>query len=222
MLSFNNFSVFCDSKPIVQALSAEFISGQVIVISGDNGSGKSTLAGAIMGLSGYTTQGELTYKNQLIADLAPEQRAQLGIFLAYQYPVEVPGLRITTFLQHAYRACHGTALPLSELDSKIANAFATVGLPAEFLARTMHEGFSGGQKKRLELVQMLVLEPQVIIFDELDSGLDAAGITMLTQVIRDYKVTHAEAIFIIITHSAAFATACHADKLLTMQAGRFV
>ena len=218
MLTFDNFSLFFNELPIVRALVAYFHAGQTVVITGDNGSGKATLACGIMGVAGYNAQGKLIYDGHDISAWPIEKRAQAGIFLAYQYPLEIPGLGFTTFLHHAYRACHGNELSLSELDEKIKTACVHVGLPAELLQRDL-SGFSGGQKKRLELVQMLVLQPKVIIFDEIDSGLDAPGITQVHEVIDAYKRDFPGTLFIIITHNVLFAQQCRPDVHLIMRAG---
>jgi Fe-S cluster assembly ATP-binding protein len=223
MLSLKNFSVCAQSTPIVRDITTVFKSGQLVIISGDNGSGKSTLACALMGLSEYTVSGEIFLEGNTISGWSVEKRAQAGIFLGFQHPIEVPGLPITTFLQHAYRSCHsGHEITLEEINQKIERAFELVGLPKEYSVRNVHEGFSGGQKKRFELVQMLVLEPRIIILDEPDSGLDAQGVSALITVIKQYREMHPEALIIIITHNTHFAEQFNADLQLTMTAGKLI
>lgn len=218
MLNFEEFSLFLNGKSIVNGVSAFFSAGELVVITGDNGSGKSTFASGIMGISAYRPFGKVYYKNQNITDWSIEKRAQAGIFLAYQYPLEIPGLSLITLLQHAHRACYGNTLTLQEITAEILTACSWVGLPSDLLQRDL-SGFSGGQKKRLELVQMLVLKPKVIIFDEIDSGLDAPGIAMVLETISQYRADAPETLFLIITHNEHFAHQCKPDKLLTMQAG---
>ncbi len=227
MLVLKNFSVYISEGSIepvslLKDINLIFNSGQTVIITGPNGSGKSTLAGSLMGLAGYDPEGTIELEGSDITTWSVEQRAQAGIFLAYQYPMEIPGLAIRTFLHHAYRSCKGAALPLQGLDKKIDQAFHMVGLPAEYSARNVHEGFSGGQKKRLELVQMLVLEPRIIIMDEVDSGLDAPGIAMVIRLIAHYKATFPTCLFIIITHNTALYQQLAVDKYITMQSGRIL
>lgn len=232
MLVLKNFSVSIGGGPAGEGPAGEgpvslltdvnlvFSSGQTVIIAGHNGSGKSTLAAGIMGLAGYHPEGNIALEGNDITTWSVEQRAQAGIFLAYQYPMEIPGLAIRTFLHHAYRSCKGATLSLHDLDKKIDGAFQQVGLPPEYSVRNVHEGFSGGQKKRFELVQMLVLEPRIIIVDEIDSGLDATGIAMVIRLIAEYKATFPETLFIIITHNTALYQHLAVDKYITMQGGR--
>jgi len=225
MLSLKNFSVSVQSVPIVQDVSFVFTSGQLVVITGDNGGGKSTFASALMGLSGYSCSGEVLLDGNDISGWSVEKRAQAGIFLGFQHPIEVPGLPIKTFLHHAYRSCtlrQAQGERVEEINKKIEKAFEQVGLPVEYSARNVHEGFSGGQKKRFELVQMLVLEPRIIILDEPDSGLDAQGVTALIDVIKQYRATHPEALVIIITHNTGLAEQLCADRMVTMSAGKLL
>ncbi len=219
MLVLQNFSVFRGSTPIVAPITFSFRQGSTTIITGNNGSGKSTLASALMGLSGFHTQGNIFFNGLSIAEWSVEQRARSGFFFVYQYPLEIPGLGIKTFLQHAYRACKGTDLTVEQIDKKIGDSFAFVGLPQDYCQRNVHEGFSGGQKKRLELVQLLVLEPRVIILDELDSGLDAQGIQTVTHLIDYYKKLHPETIFIIITHNPLLVMHEAVDNRLFMESG---
>lgn len=222
MLTFKDFSVHIGTQQIIKNIALTCLSGQLVTITGANGGGKSTLVAALMGLSGYECQGEILLNGQSIIDWPVEKRAQAGIFLAHQHPVIIPGLRNKIFLQHAYRACKGTALPLSEIDKKIAYALERVGLPEDFIDRQVHDGFSGGQRKRFELAQMLVLEPRIIILDEIDSGLDAAGLQMVTTLIAEYRTAFPETIFLVITHNSLFSQALVPDASLQMHEGQLV
>jgi Fe-S cluster assembly ATP-binding protein len=191
LLSISNLTVTVDGKPILNGVSLEVAAGEVHAIMGPNGSGKSTLAHVLAGRPGYeVTSGTVTYQGRDLLSFAPEERARAGVFLGFQYPVEIPGVNNVYLLKAALnvlRAQRG----LPEVD-----AFEFLGLVREkmqlmhieesFLSRGVNEGFSGGEKKRNEILQMLVLEPRLAILDETDSGLDidalkvvAAGVNSL-------------------------------------------
>jgi len=203
MLALRDLSVTVGGKQILNGLSLEVASGEVHAIMGPNGSGKSTLAHVLAGRPGYeVTSGTVTYQGRDLLALAPEERARAGVFLGFQYPVEIPGVNNVYLLKAALNAVrkeHG----LAEVD-----AFEFLGLVREkmklmqiedsFLSRGVNEGFSGGEKKRNEVLQMLVLEPRLAILDETDSGLDidalkvvAAGVNSLRSPERSsVLVTH--------------------------------
>lgn len=223
MLFLKNFCVAVQETSILHDISIHFKQSELVAITGANGSGKSTLACALMGLSGYTISGELVLDGIDITGWDVQKRAQAGIFLGYQHPLEIPGLSITTFLQHAFRACSPDSdTSLQAINQKIEHALDAVGLPAMFMQRGLHEGFSGGQKKRLELAQILVLEPRIIILDEPDSGLDACGVHALINLIATYRTMHPDTLIILITHNVDLIEQVHADLHLTMTAGKLV
>jgi Fe-S cluster assembly ATP-binding protein len=203
MLSIRNLTVTVDGKQILNGLTLEVAAGQVHALMGPNGSGKSTLAYALAGRPGYeVTEGSVTYDGRDLLALAPEERARAGVFLGFQYPVEIPGVNNVYLLKAAVNAVRGSQ-GLPEVD-----AFDFLGLVREkmklmqmedgFLSRGVNEGFSGGEKKRNEILQMLMLEPRLAILDETDSGLDidalkivAAGVNSLRSPERScLVVTH--------------------------------
>ncbi len=191
MLSINNLVVTVAGKQILNGLTLEVDAGEVHAIMGPNGSGKSTLAYVLAGRPGYeVTAGTVTYQGRDLLALAPEERARAGVFLGFQYPVEIAGVNNVYLLKAALNAArkeHG----LSEVDAfeflgLVRDKMKLMHIEDSFLSRGVNEGFSGGEKKRNEILQMLVLEPQLAILDETDSGLDidalkvvAAGVNSL-------------------------------------------
>ena len=177
MLTIHNLKVRVDGKTILNGLDLEVRPGEVHAIMGPNGSGKSTLANVIAGRDGYeVTSGTITYQGRDLLGLAPEERARQGIFLAFQYPVEIPGVANVYLLKEALNAVR-TSRGESELDAmdflkRVREKLQLLEMKEEFLYRSVNEGFSGGEKKRNEIFQMAILEPKLAILDETDSGLD--------------------------------------------------
>jgi Fe-S cluster assembly ATP-binding protein len=191
MLDVQNLHVSIDKKAILKGLTLQIKAGEVHVIMGTNGSGKTTFANVLAGHPNYlVTQGSVTYLGQDLLALSPEQRAHAGLFLGFQYPVEIPGVSNIYFLKSALNA-NLKARGQPELDAvdflaRIKAELAQVGLKEDFLYRSVNEGFSGGEKKRNEMLQLAILAPKLAILDETDSGLDidslkivAAGINRL-------------------------------------------
>jgi Fe-S cluster assembly ATP-binding protein len=191
MLSIKNLAASVDGKLILKGLNLEVGAGEVHAIMGPNGSGKSTLAHVLAGRPGYEiTSGTVTYQGQDLLALAPEERARAGVFLGFQYPVEIPGVNNVYLLKaslNAARKQHGLAeVDAFEFLTLVRDKMKLMRIDDSFLSRGVNEGFSGGEKKRNEILQMLVLEPKLAILDETDSGLDidalkvvAAGVNSL-------------------------------------------
>ena len=177
MLQIKNLQAGIEDKPILKGIDLSVNAGEVHAIMGPNGSGKSTLASVLAGRDGYNfTGGEALYNGSDLLDLAPEERAREGVFLAFQYPVEIPGVNSTYFLRSAVNAVR-THRGEEELDAMnflkaVKVKMKELGLGEDFLKRPVNAGFSGGEKKRNEILQMTMLDPRLAILDETDSGLD--------------------------------------------------
>ena len=173
LLSVENLRVSVDDKPILKGLSLTMRDGEVHAIMGPNGSGKSTLSFCLMGHPKYAiTGGRILYKGQDIAELAPNERAASGIFLAFQYPTAIPGVTIANFLRAAVRGVRQADVTVKEFRQLVKTQLKALGIPDAFMNRYVNDGFSGGEKKRLEILQMAILNPALAVLDETDSGLD--------------------------------------------------
>ena len=177
MLSIDNLYVGVDGKSILNGINLDVKSGEVHAIMGPNGSGKSTLSSAIAGNESYEViKGNILFRGENIVDMAPEERAHKGIFMSFQYPVEIPGITVTNFIKTSInsnlRARGEEEMPANLMLKKIREKAELLEIDSKFLSRSLNEGFSGGEKKRNEIFQMAMLEPSLSILDETDSGLD--------------------------------------------------
>ncbi len=215
MLKIQNLTVQINNQVILKNLNLQVQPGSVHALMGPNGSGKSTLAYTIMGHpSCQVTTGNLIFQDQDITDLAIDKRARLGIFLAFQYPQAVPGLKVFNFLKAAYEAFASEeivgkvetndhkSMGVSVLEFKqiLDNALVTLGLNPELIDRDLNDGFSGGEKKRLEMLQLYLLQPKIAIIDEIDSGLDVDALKTVAQVLQACKDRDPEFTIILVTH----------------------
>ena len=192
IIEINNLHVNVEEKPILRGVNLGIAPGEVHAIMGPNGSGKSTLANVLAGRPGYEiVDGEIVFLGQDLAAMEPEERAQSGLFLAFQYPVEIPGVSNMEFLKGALDSLRAAREepPLSTVEfMKRVRALATrLDLNPEFLKRGVNEGFSGGEKKRNEILQMLLLEPRLAVLDETDSGLDIDALQVVARGVNDYR-----------------------------------
>ena len=203
MIKFENLKVRVEDKLIINNFNLEVSKGELHVIMGPNGSGKSTLANLIAGHPKYSIEsGKIIYNNKLINNLSPEERAAAGIFLGMQYPVSIPGVKNIYFLKSAINSIRKTK-GIDEIDTidflkMVRGILPIVGLDESFLHRSVNDGFSGGEKKKNEILQMLVLQPELSILDETDSGLDIDAIKIIAEGIKNYR--NKDRSFILITH----------------------
>jgi len=203
MLTITNLHVSVEGKEILKGIDLQVNPGEVHAIMGPNGSGKSTLASVLAGRSGYEiTAGEVVFKGQNLLELAPQQRAHAGIFLAFQYPVEIPGVSNVNLLKAALNALR-KARGEQEVDAfdfltLIKEKVKLVEMKEDFLYRAVNAGFSGGEKKRNEILQMAVLEPALAVLDETDSGLDIDALRIVANGVNALR--SAERSMILVTH----------------------
>ena len=195
--------VTVEEKLIINDFNLHVLPGELHVIMGPNGSGKSTLANTIAGHPKYSIHsGEMIYKEDLINDLSPEERAAFGIFLSLQYPISIPGVKNIYFLKAALNSIRKIKkqdeIDTVEFLKMVRGLLPLVGLDESFLHRSVNDGFSGGEKKRNEILQMLVLQPELSILDETDSGLDIDALKIIAEGIRNYRNNNRS--FILITH----------------------
>jgi Fe-S cluster assembly ATP-binding protein len=203
LLNIKNLTVEIDGKEIIKGLNLQINNGEVHAIMGPNGTGKSTLAAAITGREGYEiTEGEIWFKDQNIIEMEADERANLGIFLSFQYPVEIPGVSMTNFMRtaiNAQREYNGQPpMPAGEFLKLMEEKKKLVDIHSKLTNRSVNEGFSGGEKKKNEIFQMALLEPSLAILDETDSGLDIDALRTVAAGVNQLRSS--ENGFLIITH----------------------
>ncbi len=185
--------------PIIKGITLEIDRGEIHAIMGPNGSGKSTLANALLGHPGYrVTQGRIVFKGEEITELKPDKRGRAGMFLGFQYPEEIPGISVVNFLRTALSNRTGVEYTVLELRLKVMDAMRELDMDPSFADRYLNEGFSGGERKRNEVLQMTVLEPELAILDETDSGLDIDALRTVAEGVL--RLANGERSFLIITH----------------------
>jgi Fe-S cluster assembly ATP-binding protein len=214
VLHCNAISLIRSEKHIFNNLNLILHPGSTVALIGPNGSGKSSFALGIMGHPQIQLQGEILYNGQPILNLPAEKRARLGIFVSFQHPLELPGVSVRTFLREAQRACD-IELKLEDFDAQLALFLDMVGLPRLYADRYYNVGFSGGERKRTELLSMLMLNPSLVILDEIDSGLDAQGITCLKNALQFWREKNPQGILIVISHYDAFMKQLKIDTTIT-------
>ncbi|MBA3923563.1 MAG: Fe-S cluster assembly ATPase SufC [Nostocaceae cyanobacterium] len=225
VLSVRNLTAEINGTPILQGVNLEVKAGEIHAIMGPNGSGKSTLSKILAGHPAYTvTEGEVVFQGENLLLMAPEDRSRMGVFLAFQYPLEIPGVSNRDFLQVAYNS-RRKAQGLEELDTfdfddLIEQKLDVVKMNPAFLNRSVNEGFSGGEKKRNEILQMALLEPKLAILDETDSGLDIDALKIVAGGVN--QLTNSENATILITHYQRLLNYIVPDFVHVMAQGRII
>jgi Fe-S cluster assembly ATP-binding protein len=220
-LEIRDLHVEADGTEILRGVTLDLDRGRTIALMGPNGSGKSTLAYAVAGHPAYDiTGGTITWKGTELNELSPDERARLGVFLAMQYPVEVPGVSVTNFLRTALNAVSEEEVPVRDFMTRLKAEMADLEVDQSFLQRSVNEGFSGGEKKRFEILQMALLKPQLAVLDETDSGLDVDALRIVSQGVD--RLRNPELGILIITHYTRILRYIKPDEVHVMFEGRVV
>lgn len=222
MLKITKIKVRVEEKLVVDGMSLEIEPGEVVVLMGPNGSGKSSLAYAVCGHPKYVSEGKISLDGLRIDDKEPEKRALAGLFLAMQSPVAVPGLKVFSFLRQIYRNRHPEAkLSVAEFRQWLVSQANSLGLGEEFLERSLNDGFSGGERKKMEIMQMLVFGPKYVILDEIDSGLDVEALQKIAKTLASVAKKGKMGV-LVITHYSRLLRYLPVDRVVVMKKGKIV
>jgi len=225
-LEIQNLHVQAGDKQILKGLDLTVTNGEIHALMGPNGSGKSTLANAIMGHPGLeVTEGTITYKGEDITEADPDERARMGLFMAFQYPVAIPGVTITKYLRmvlNAHREARGEQeISLKDFRKTVEAAMELTNVPKEFAARYLNDGFSGGEKKRLEILQLALQQPRLAVLDETDSGLDIDALNVVAHGVNTVAKKSDMGV-LIITHYQRILHLVEPQRVSIMFDGRIV
>jgi Fe-S cluster assembly ATP-binding protein len=201
MLNISNLSLAIQDKKIIDGITVIYQPGSLHIIMGSNGSGKSSFLYSLMGHPFYQIQsGIIAFENIELQNLTPDKRARLGMFLVTQEPIELPGVSVISFLSACYKTYQSVEISIIDLVEKIKKLALFVGLSETIIERNVHEGFSGGEKKRFELLQMLLFLPKIVLLDEIDSGLDISGLALVVKALEKYRQDQPDGMVLMITH----------------------
>jgi Fe-S cluster assembly ATP-binding protein len=224
-LEIRNLHVTAEGKEILRGLNLEVEKGRIHALMGPNGSGKSTLANAIMGHPSFeVTEGSITYKGEDITEADPDERARAGLFMAFQYPVAIPGVTVSKYLRmiiNARREARGEQpMKIKEFSKTAQEAMELVNIPRDFSSRYLNDGFSGGEKKRMEILQLALLRPEIAVLDETDSGLDIDALRTVAEGVNTFAGPDMG--MLIITHYQRILHLVKPDAVHVMFEGRIV
>ncbi|MGH7458907.1 MAG: Fe-S cluster assembly ATPase SufC [Longimicrobiaceae bacterium] len=208
---------------ILRGVELEMGVGEIHAIMGPNGSGKSTLAKVISGHPAYeVSDGDVLFRGESVLDMEPDERARAGIFLAFQYPVEVPGVSIANFMRTALGSLRGEEIDVFDFQDQLTATMETLGMEIQFAERSVNDGFSGGEKKRNEILQLAMLEPALAVMDETDSGLDIDALKVVSAGINQIKQRRPEMAVLLITHYQRMLNYIEPDVVHVMVGGKIV
>ena len=220
-LEIRDLTVEVEGKTILDGVTLDLDKGKTLALMGPNGSGKSTLAYAVAGHPAYdVTGGTITFKGDDVTDWTPDERARAGVFLAMQYPVEVPGVSVTNFLRTAVNSRREEDMPVRQFMQTLKASMADLQVDEKFLQRSINEGFSGGEKKRFEILQMAMLRPEIAVLDETDSGLDIDALKIVSEGVNELRGPDLGTL--IITHYTRILNYITPDEVHVMFEGRIV
>lgn len=223
LLEIDQLRVRVEGKDILRGVSLQLAEGQAMALMGPNGSGKSTLAHVLMGHPGYDiVSGTVRYKGQDLLAMKPEERAQAGLFLSFQYPQSIAGVTIANFLRLAYTSRTGQQISVKDFISLLKKRMDLLGIPHLFMTRPVNEGFSGGEKKKLEMLQLALLEPDLAILDETDSGLDVDALKSVAQAVKTMVAERPQMSLLVITHYHRLLTYLPVEMVAVMREGVIV
>ncbi len=224
ILKINNLRVSIEDKFVLNGVDLIIQKGEIHALMGPNGSGKSTLAQVIAGNPQYeVTDGEVLFDGSSILDMEVDERARQGVFLAFQYPVAIPGVPVLSLMRAAYNARHtDNKITVAKMRKLLEEEAKKLHINTEFIDRAIHEGFSGGEKKKLEMLQMAILKPKMIILDETDSGLDVDALQVVAESVNAYKKENPETAILLITHYQRILRYIKPDHVHVMKEGKIV
>ena len=222
LLNVKNLSVDVEDKSILHGINLTINKGETHVLMGPNGAGKSTLGCTLMGNPNYhVTDGEIFFGGENITKEAADKRAKLGMFLSFQNPLEVPGISLSNFIRRALSATTGKTVRIWDFNKELQKAMEVLDMDPSYGFRDLNVGFSGGEKKKAEILQLLLLNPSLAILDETDSGLDVDAVRTVSKGIEEYQKSKDGAL-LIITHSTRILESLHVDKTHVLVDGRLV